>query len=184
MSKKKQQNQPKKPKAQPQATPPNTPANVAAKPPGNQGQKTEVVKPEEMSLNGHKHIKKFLETQKKTALTKEDLNAALRLSQHLRVFGLLSAVGYINQSNAQGGKVRERTVPVWGSLLGQFLGKQIDTNNAQQCRELMEDVATMAKERPAEYMATWRESLTLAKQWNFWGRAYAEVEKKEEKKDV
>lgn len=179
MSKDKYKNQLKKPKAQPQATPPNTPANVVAKPPANSGKKTEGVKPEQMSLNGHKHITKFLETQKKTAVTKEDLNAALRLSQHLRVFGLLSAVGYINQSNAQGGKVRERTVPVWGSLLGQFLGKEIDTENPQQCRELMKYVEEMADNRPAEYMATWRESLVIAKQWNFWGRAYAEVEKKE-----
>jgi hypothetical protein len=40
----------------------------------------------------------------------------------------------------------------------------------------METVAEMARENPAEYMATWRKSLILAEQWNFWARAYTKGE--------
>lgn len=163
------------------ATPPSAqqPANRPASPPaataspaaGSRSQAT--VKPEEMSLSAHAHVQQYLATAKKTAMDKEDLNAVLRLSQHLRVFGLLSAVAYLNQSNAQEGKTRERTVPVWGSLLGQLLGKT-DVKEAQQRRELMEEVVNMAKDEPTKYMATWRKSLLLAQQWNFWARAYSE----------
>ncbi|HEY9811331.1 MAG TPA: hypothetical protein V6D13_18555 [Halomicronema sp.] len=133
-----------------------------------------MVQPEQMSLAAHTHIKKYLETAKKPDMEKEDLNAVLRLSQHLRLFGLLSAVGYVNQQNAQEGKVRERTVPVWGSLIGQLLGQSIDTKNAQQRRELMETIVNMARQEPAQYMQTWRKSLMLAEQWNFWARAYSQ----------
>ena len=76
------------------------------------------VQPEQMSLTAHGHIQKYLKSEGKEHLEQEDLNAVLRLSQHLRIFGLLSAVGYINQSNDQEGKVRLRTVPVWKSLFG------------------------------------------------------------------
>ncbi|MFM6912240.1 MAG: hypothetical protein ACKPKW_24370, partial [Dolichospermum sp.] len=85
-----------------------------------------LVLPEQMSLSAHEHIQRYLKTYKKQKLDKNDLTAVLRLSQHLRVFGLLSAVGYLNQANAQGGEVRERTVPVWESLLGQMVA--VDKN--------------------------------------------------------
>jgi hypothetical protein len=122
-----------------------------------------MINPEQMSLSAHAHIQQY-----KKVLEEDDLTAVLRLSQHLRVFGLLSAVGYINQKNDQGGKIRERTVPVWESLLGQL----IDEKNPPKRQDLMKEVVQMAKDNPAEYMATWRRSLVLAQHWNFWARAY------------
>ena len=77
-----------------------------------------MVKPEQMSLTAHQHIQGYLSSSANTAISKEDLNAILRLSQHLRVFGLLSAAAYVKQQNAQGGIVRSRILPVWKSLLG------------------------------------------------------------------
>jgi hypothetical protein len=123
--------------------------------------------PEQMSLSACKHIKAYMGDR--TELNKNELNAVLRLSQHLRVFGLLSATGYVNQENAQQGEVRQRTVPVWSSLLGQL----IDEDNPPNRRQLMERVKDMAKDRPTEYMMNWRRSLILANHWNFWAKAYA-----------
>lgn len=141
------------------------------------GKSSAMVQPEQMSLTAHQHIQEYLKAATKANIEKEDLNAVLRLSQHLRVFGLLSAVGYLNQSNAQeNNETRKRTVPVWGLLLGQMLGKTINASNALERRELMETVATMARQNPGEYMATWRKSLILAEQWNFWARAYTKGE--------
>ncbi|MEB3830330.1 hypothetical protein [Phormidium sp. CCY1219] len=149
-----------------------TPANHSA----TNAQSTRSVKPEEMSVTAHDHIQAYLKETNKSKMDKEDLNAVLRLSQHLRVFGLLSAVGYLNQSNAQGGKVRERTVPVWGCLLGQLLGKNIKGQTDQDRHNLMSAVVKMTKSESAQYMAMWRKSLLLAQQWNFWARAYSEGE--------
>jgi hypothetical protein len=175
-----------KPTSQPSPTPPNNSAipsqNLATftqqtKEPENvktNNSESTMVQPEQMSLAAHAHIQRYLQTSAKSNMEKEDLNAVLRLSQHLRLFGLLSAVGYVNQQNAQGGQVRERTVPVWGSLIGQLLGQSIDTNNAQQRRELMETVVNMARQQPSQYMQNWRKSLMLAEQWNFWARAYSQ----------
>lgn len=147
-------------------TPPNPVTSAAANP----DTETQRVQPEQMSLDGHEHIQHYLEECKKANLDKDDLTAVLRLSQHLRVFGLLSAVGYVNQSNAQEGKVRERTVPVWQSLLGQLLDKA----NPPKGRQLMEKVVELSRDNPNQYMATWRKSLVLANHWNFWARAYLE----------
>jgi len=127
-----------------------------------------MIKPEQMSLSAHAHIQTYLKG--KSVVTEKDLVAVLRLSQNLRVFGLLSAVGYVNQTNDQGGEVRERTVPVWESLLGQL----IDESKPPQRRELMESVVNMASNKPDLYLATWRRSLVLAQHWNFWARAYKE----------
>jgi hypothetical protein len=138
--------------------------------------KTLRVQPEGMSLTAHSQIKQYLTTAAKIDMDKEDLNAVLRLSQHLRLFGLLSAVGYVNQSNAQGGKVRDRTVPVWSSLLGQMLAKPTDAKDPIQRRELMETVVEMARNQPSQYMANWRKSMMLSEQWNFWARAYSKGE--------
>lgn len=127
-----------------------------------------MVKPEQISLIAHQHIQKYLKSSANTAITKDDLNAILRLSQHLRVFGLLSAAAYVNQSNAQEGKVRLRTVPVWKSLLGQL----IDSQNPPSEEKLRDEIIKMAQEKPEEYMATWRKAMTLSNHWNFWARAY------------
>ena len=134
----------------------------------NNSSQNNIILPEQMSLSASRHIQNYMGDR--TELSKEDLNAVLRLSQHLRVFGLLSATGYINQSNEQEGKVRERTVPVWLALLGQL----IDEDNPPNRRQLMETVKQMAQENPSEYMINWRRSLILANHWNFWARAYAE----------
>jgi len=127
-----------------------------------------MLKPEQTSLSAHNHIQKYLAGN--LALVEDDLTAVLRLSQHLRVFGLLSAVGYVNQANDQNGRVRQRTVPVWESLLGRL----IDEQNPPNRQTLMEQVVAMARDEPEKYMATWRRSLVLAQHWNFWARAYKE----------
>ncbi|MDM9385014.1 hypothetical protein QUB80_30615 [Chlorogloeopsis sp. ULAP01] len=145
-------------------TPPTKPVNV------DSGFSPTQVLPEQMSLVAHEHIQTYLKNQRKSNIDKNDLTAVLRLLQHLRVFGLLSAVGYVNQSNAQGGEVRERTVPVWESLLGQMINQA----NPPQREQLMEEIVKMTRQQPQQYMATWRRSLMLANHWNFWARAYQE----------
>jgi hypothetical protein len=124
-----------------------------------------MIKPEEMSLLAHGHIKSYLGNRQN--ISEEDLTAVLRLSQHLRVFGLLSAVRYVATDNSEG-RVRERTVPVWRSLLSQSILGQANDDG----RGLMEAVIAMAQQQPQEYMKTWRKSLVLANHWNFWARAY------------
>jgi hypothetical protein len=130
--------------------------------------KSSSVRPEQTSLSAHRHIQNYLDGQ--PTLAEDDLTAVLRLSQHLRVFGLLSAVGYVNQSNDQNGKVRQRTVPVWESLLGQL----VDEQHPPSRQALMTQIVTMAEKEPEKYMATWRRALIMAQHWNFWARAYKE----------
>ncbi len=154
----------RRPNAPQPATPPTPSASIDT----NVG--SFQVLPEQMSLSAHQQIQTYLRNYHKQRLDKNDLTAVLRLSQHLRVFGLLSAVGYVNQSNAQGGEVRSRTVPVWESLLGQM----IDEANPPERERLMEAVLQMTKNQPQHYMTTWRKSLMLANHWNFWARAYQE----------
>ena len=154
----------------PKQTVQQNPSQGVQPPAVNSSVKLQLIQPEQISLDAHQHIQNYLKNSEKTSLDKEDLNAILRLSQHLRVFGLLSAVGYINQSNEQEGKVRKRTVPVWKSLLGQLL--EVETPIKE--KNLMEKVVKMSKETPRQYMATWRKSLILTNHWNFWARAYAE----------
>lgn len=142
------------------------------------------IKPEQISLDAHRQIQKYLKISGKSNIDKNDLNAVLRLSQHLRIFGLVSAVGYVNQSNAQeNNETRKRTVPVWRALLGQMIDEinppgtrklmEIKDLN-EMARELMNEVVRMANQRPPEYMATWRKSINLSNHWNFWARAYQE----------
>ncbi|MBD2421799.1 hypothetical protein H6G54_29820 [Anabaena cylindrica FACHB-243] len=128
-----------------------------------------LIKPEQMSLTAHQHIQNYLESSLNPAISKEELNAILRLSQHLRVFGLLSAAAYVNQTNAQGGIVRSRILPVWKSLLGQLINSETPPSE----EELREMIVQMAKEEPTKYMATWRKSMILSNHWNFWARAYS-----------
>lgn len=129
-----------------------------------------LVRPEHLSLLAHKHIQSYMQSQNSEGLTRDDLTAVLRLSQHLRVFGLLSAVGYINQSNQQSGKVRERTVPVWTDLLRQLVNEQ----DSIPPKELMRIIQEKANQNPKEYLALWRRALILSNHWNFWARAYQE----------
>jgi hypothetical protein len=125
-----------------------------------------MIKPEQMSLAAHSHIQKILNDEK---LTAEDINAVYGLSQHLRTFGLLSAVGYINQSpNQDEGKVRALTLPIWKSLLAQLLNQSEDI----EPKKLMNTVINYATNRPDIYMLQWRRSLELSQHWNFWARAY------------
>ncbi len=133
-------------------------------------QKESLVRPEHISLLAHKHILGYMKEQKSEKLTQDDLTAVLRLSQHLRVFGLLSAAGYVNQSNQQSGKVRERTVPVWTALLRQLVNEQ----DSIPPRELMRIIQEKANLSPNEYLALWRRALILSNHWNFWARAYQE----------
>ncbi|MDY7016543.1 MAG: hypothetical protein SVX43_23690 [Cyanobacteriota bacterium] len=128
------------------------------------------IQPEQMSLEAHAHIQTYLKDAEKSHLEQEDLNAVLRLSQHLRVFGLLSAVGYLNQSNDQEGKVRKRTVPIWESLLRQLL----TPGSSATKDELMETVIAMTRNNPSEYMVNWRKCLMMSERWNFWARAYSQ----------
>lgn len=127
------------------------------------------VQPEQMSLFAHAAIQAYIEKKGENFLDKEDLNAVLRLSRHLRIFGLLSAVGYINQTNDQEGKVRKRTVPVWHCLLGYLIAQSENLDK----KELMEKVVNLTKNEPQQYMSMWRKSLLLAQHWNFWARAYS-----------
>jgi hypothetical protein len=129
---------------------------------------TNMVQPEQLSLKAQNHIQTYLGNR--LLLDKNELNAILRLSQHLRVFGLLSAAGYINQSNEQEGEVRQRTVPVWGKLLGLLINETAPPNQ----RKLMEEIQNLARNNPTEYMVKWRQSLILSQYWNFWGRAYTD----------
>lgn len=121
----------------------------------------------EMSLKAYDHIQGYLGDRHQTTINQEDLNAILRLSQHLRVFGLLSAVGYINQQNAQGGQVRERTVPSWKSLLVQ----QLELDQGTTATGLMDHVIDLQRNQPAKYLAQWRQAMVMSKHWNFWARA-------------
>jgi hypothetical protein len=169
----KSSNQPKS------ATPPNSSPNSVSSsltkvqsptPPNMPPLASSRVQPEQMSLDAHAHIQKYLGQVNKSSLTKEELNAVLRLSQHLRVFGLLSAVGYINQANQQNGVVRGRTVPVWKCLINNLLAP----NDNLSDRTLMEMVIAMSRNNPSQYMISWRKSLQISNHWNFWARAYSE----------
>jgi hypothetical protein len=125
-----------------------------------------MIQPEQMSLAAHSHIQKIL---KNGTLTEEELNAVYRLSQHLRVFGLLSAVGYLNQSaNKSEGKIREKISDVWKPLLAQLLGQ----NESVDREKLMGIIIKYANTQPDIYMLQWRRSLELSQHWNFWARAY------------
>jgi hypothetical protein len=151
-----------------------------------------MIQPEQMSLSAHSHIQKLL---KNGTLTDEDVNAIYRLSQHLRVFGLLSAVGYMNQSaNESEGKVRARVSEMWKPLLVQLWiseeellkikNENIQTEDkkstvielkdlmAIKSLDLMQKTIDYANHKPDIYMRQWRRSLELSQHWNFWARAY------------
>ena len=94
-----------------QSNPPNPQkpvSSITAKPPTScetvkvatvkSDNNSSLVLPEQMSLNAHEHIQMYLQKYSKRKLDKNDLTAVLRLSQHLRVFGLLSAVVMVHPS--------------------------------------------------------------------------------------
>jgi ribosomal protein S8 len=132
-------------------------------------QKSFQVQPEEMSLQAHQHIQDCLTHIQRSTLSKDDVTAILRLAQHLRVFGLLSAVGYLNQ--AKDGKVQERTKPMWLPLLWRLVFAQQPLGEPQA---LMQEVQSMAKAKPRLYMVTWRKAIVFSNHWNFWAKAYQE----------
>lgn len=135
------------------------------------------VRPEQMSLDAYQHIQLCLNG--KSQLDKEDVTAILRLSQHLRVFGLLSAVGYLNHSKA--GRVQERTKPMWKPLLWRLMHENEPVGSEA---ELMAEVEQMARKQSSLYMATWRRALILSNHWSFWARAYQKEEKKNEQENA
>lgn len=162
-------------------------------------QQIRLVKPEQMSLNAYQHIQSYLGSKK--VLTKEEITAVLRLSQHLRVFGLLSAAGYLKhskkgkvQEQTKKGKVQEQTTPVWKCLLGHLIvdvlstldetmresllsaAKPIDKDHLPDKEQLIQIVKQMADNYPAQYMVAWRKSMMMSNYWNFWAKAYQEEE--------
>jgi hypothetical protein len=128
------------------------------------------IRPENLSLTAHAHILAYFEKYPRDSqkLNDNEVTAILQLSQHLRVFGLLSAVGFVKQTNQQPGEVKKCIRSVWELLLAQLLDPQKDSD------ALMTEVVILAKERPSEYMAQWRRALQLSKHWNFWAKAYQE----------
>ena len=137
----------------------------------------QVVKPEQMSLDAYQHIQLCLNG--KSHLEKEDVTAILRLSQHLRIFGLLSAVGYLNQAKA--GKVQDRTKPMWMPLLWRLVYEHEPSGSEH---DLMTKVERMARENAPLYMATWRKALILSNHWNFWARAHQREDKLNEQENA
>jgi hypothetical protein len=131
------------------------------------------VRPEQVSLDAYAHIQTCLKGREH--LEKEEVTAILQLSQHLRVFGLLSAVGYLK--HAREGEVKKRTQPMWLPLLWRLV---CGSESLGQEEELLKKVEQMARNESALYMTTWRKALTLSQHWNFWARAY----QKEGKSDV
>ncbi|MEN8444694.1 MAG: hypothetical protein ABG776_06740 [Cyanobacteria bacterium J06555_13] len=142
-------------------------------PPQSSSKTVKVVQPEHTSLSAHEHILAYMNKYKRDpktpkTLTDNEMVAVLQLSQHLRVFGLLSAAGFVKQANQQSGDTKEKRRPVWELLLCQLLNDP-EISDAETLKSAIID---MAKNRPAEYMALWRRALLFSKHWNFWARAY------------
>lgn len=144
-------------------------------------QKSPPLQPEQMSLEAYGHIQECLKGGKQY-LDKEDVTAVVQLAQHLRVFGLLSAVGYVR--HARDGKIRDRIRPMWTPLLWRLVcgSKAIPADETTARQILMDATHTLSKENPKGYMVIWRRSLKLSNHWNFWARA-CQVEEKGENAD-
>ncbi|MFE4108664.1 hypothetical protein [Almyronema epifaneia] len=129
------------------------------------------LQPEQMSLEAYRHIQECLQTKEAAYLQKEDVTAVVQLAQHLRVFGLLSAVGYVR--HAREGKIRERIRPMWLPLLWRLVcGDQKLPSDEKQARQtLMNATYTLSTQNPKGYMVKWRQALKLSNHWNFWARA-------------
>ena len=128
------------------------------------------VQPEHTSLTAHSHIAAYLNKFERAdqLLTDSEINAVLQLAQHLRVFGLVSAAGFVGQTNDQGGSTQEKRRPVWELLLCQL----IDDPKVIDAKTLKSEVLNIASRQPAMYMALWRRAVLFSKHWNFWAKAY------------
>ena len=131
------------------------------------------VRPEKISLMAYSHIEKCLDGKK--PLTKKQVTAIAELAQHLRVFGLLSAVGYIRHARA--GEKREQIRPMWTPLLWHLIfGEEASSDKYDQetRQKLMKKIYKLSTKDPKKYMFYWSESLKLSNHWIFWARAYQE----------
>lgn len=160
------------------------------------------IQPEKMSLLAHGHIQAYIsekwrpkEERPKDKLTDAEATSVFQLAHHLRVFGLLSAVGFVSQSNQQGGETSKQRGKVWKTLLGNLMADapsiqadDIKTDEIFDAAKLMAKVKDLAeqKETQAEYMAMWQKALKLSKHWSFWAKAYQEDKQKknEQAEDV
>ena len=131
------------------------------------------VRPEEMSLKAYGHIQACL--NQRSHLSKKEVNAVLLLSQHLRVFGLLSAVGYLN--HGKDGEKKQFIKPMWLPLLWRLV---CDEQPQGSEKELMIKVEQMTRNEPPLYMVTWRKSLIWSNYWNFWAKAHQQEEEPNE----
>lgn len=141
------------------------------------------LQPEQMSLEAYRHIQECLKRKAVTTLPKEDVTAIIQLTQHLRVFGLLSAVGYVR--HAREGKIRDRIRPMWMPLLWRLIfgsDAKIPTNDSQARQNLMDETYKLSTQDPKGYMVKWRLALKLANHWNFWARAFQEEDKTDEQR--
>ncbi|NJL87733.1 MAG: hypothetical protein HC886_19905 [Leptolyngbyaceae cyanobacterium SM1_1_3] len=134
-----------------------------------------------MSLEAYRHIQECLQTKEVSALQKEDVTAVVQLAQHLRVFGLLSAVGYVR--HAREGKIRDRIRPMWLPLLWRLIcGDQKLPSDEKQARQtLMNATYTLSTQNQKGYMVKWRQALKLSNHWNFWARA-CQIEEPDEQR--
>lgn len=130
-----------------------------------------LLQPEQMSLEAYQHIQECLNDKKVKDLEKGDVTAVMELSQHLRVFGVLSAVGYVR--HAREGDKRKRIRPMWTPLLWRLVcgDKQRPSDDKQARQELMNATYTLSTKDPKGYMVRWRQALKLSNHWNFWARA-------------
>ncbi len=158
------------------------------------------IQPEKLSLLAHAHVQTYIseewrpkEERPKDKLTDAEATSIFQLGQHLRVFGLLSAVGFVSQSNQQSGDTSKQRGKVWKTLLGSLMSDapsiqaaDIKTNGSFDAVKLMAKVKDLAeqKETPSEYMAMWQKAMKLSKHWSFWTKAYQEEKKNEQTADV
>jgi len=158
------------------------------------------IQPEKLSLLAHAHVQAYIgeewrleEKRPADKLTDAEATSIFQLAQHLRVFGLLSAVGFVSQSNQQGGDTSKQRGKVWKTLLGSLMSdapsiraEDIKTHGSFDAVKLMAKVKDLAeqKETPSEYMAMWQKAMKLSKHWSFWAKAYQEEKKNEQTADV
>ncbi len=147
-----------------------TASTVYSQPQTPKANSIRAVQPEHTSLTAHSHIAAYLDKFERAErlLTDSEINAVLQLAQHLRVFGLVSAAGFVGQTNDQGGSTQEKRRPVWELLLCQL----IDDPQVIDAKTLKSEVLNIASSQPAMYMALWRRAVLFSKHWNFWAKAY------------
>ena len=158
------------------------------------------IQPEKLSLLAHAHVQAYIseewrseEKRPADKLTDAEATSIFQLAQHLRVFGLLSAVGFISQSNQQGGDKSKQRGKVWKTLLGSLMSdapsiqvEDIKEGADFHTAKLMAKVKDLAEQQKtqSEYMAMWQKAMKLSKHWSFWAKAYQEEKKNEQTADV